>query len=196
MAIAATFSRADEKVLPADRPRIACDAMDDHVDDLVPADQRAEAEQLLHEMKAAESEDLAAMRKAFGPVSPLPEIAVTFYTMAGCWSLALAINERTGLPIEVYYRAGRPRHAYVVDGELAVDANGTNPLRLVRAGAESTRRVTPAELDELLATETPGGQDTVAVVHQAAWVEAAARAADAVLGSRRSGSREREGNDS
>jgi hypothetical protein len=78
--------------------------------------------------------------------SPLPQIAVTYYTMAGCWSLDLALQEATGLPIELSYRDdGSPRHAYVVDGDDALDARG--PLRRRRACGRrarkcSTRRTT------------------------------------------------------
>jgi DNA primase catalytic subunit len=53
-----------------------------------------------------------------------PGLALTWYMSGGCWSLALALHEETGLPIEVYYRGGRPAHAYVVDGESALDARG------------------------------------------------------------------------
>jgi hypothetical protein len=71
--------------------------------------------------------------------SPLSAPALTWYTSGGCWNLALALHEATGYPIEVYYRDGEPKHAYIVDGKWALDARGTNELRLVQAGAERFR---------------------------------------------------------
>jgi uncharacterized membrane protein (UPF0127 family) len=38
----------------------------------------------------------------------LAHIAEVFYTRGGCWNLALAMHEATGLPLEVVYRAGVP----------------------------------------------------------------------------------------
>src|SRR5436309_288833 len=73
--------------------------------------------------------------------SPLPESAVKWYISGGCWSLALALHDATRLPIEVYYLGGRPKHAYVVDGDAALDARGRSELRLVRVGAERTEEV-------------------------------------------------------
>lgn len=46
--------------------------------------------------------------------------AVKWYISGGCWSLALALHDPTHLPIEVYYLGGRPKHAYVVDGDTAL----------------------------------------------------------------------------
>src|SRR5918996_5605997 len=60
----------------------------------------------------------------FGPRSPLPPLAEIFYTHGGCWNLVLAIHERTGLPIEVYYGGRRLTHLDVVAGDTPVDPPG------------------------------------------------------------------------
>ena len=110
--------------------------------------------------------------------SPLPALAVTWYTMGGCWSLALALREETGLPIELYYLRGRPSHAYVVDGDDALDARGRNDLRLVRLGAERLEQV---DAEELMARLTPVAPDIAELVDDAEVREAATRAARLVL---------------
>ena len=67
--------------------------------------------------------------------------------MGAVWNLALAIHEATGLSIEVFMGlAGTPRHVYAVDGEMALDVRGRNPLRFVRLGATEHRQMTPDEL--------------------------------------------------
>lgn len=149
----------------------------------MPADQVAECVALMTSMKASEPPAVAQMRAAFGPRSPLPEIAEAFYTMGGCWNLALAINAKTQLPIELYYQGGRPTHAYVVDGQddSAIDARGRNPVRLARLGAERTRTVTPDELFEVLEVEVPNGTVVVSVVRRSDWVSAADETAAVVL---------------
>ena len=117
----------------------------------------------------------------FGPRSPLPPLAEIFYTHGGCWNLVLAIHDRTRLPIEVYCGGGRLRHAYVVDGDTAIDARGRNELRIVRAGAERTRVVQPPELLEMLSTEAENGAAAVAVIQQKTWTAAASRAAERLM---------------
>jgi hypothetical protein len=112
--------------------------------------------------------------------SPLPPIAATFYLAGGCWNLALALNTRTGLPIELYHHRGRPTHAYVVDDVAAIDARGYNPLRLVRAGAAASERVEPDELLAMLGG-LPNGAAIVAVVQRDDFRAAAERAATVVL---------------
>jgi hypothetical protein len=83
----------------------------------------------------------------FSPyTSPLQREVALFYSFAGCWNLALALHEATGLPIEMYLRDGLPRHAYVVIGDSALDAWGRRELRHARAGSHELKRVSPAGL--------------------------------------------------
>lgn len=82
--------------------------------------------------------------------SPLPDLATVFYSLGGCWNLALALSEATGFEIELVFRGGVPRHAYVADDTDGVDVFGPKLLRYARAGFDEARRVSPAELlDEL-----------------------------------------------
>jgi hypothetical protein len=148
-------------------------------DDLVPQDQVAECEALL----ASTDPALMSLRAAFGPKSSLPPVAEIFYTSGGCWNLALAIHEKTELPIEVYFRGTQPTHAYVVDGEYALDARGRNPLRRVRLGAARTQTVTPAELFAMFESDLETGMSVARVVRRPDWVAAAARAAEIVVDS-------------
>ena len=53
-----------------------------------------------------------------------PDLARVFYLHGGCRNLALALNAATGLTIELGYRDGVPRHAYVVDETQGVDVSG------------------------------------------------------------------------
>jgi hypothetical protein len=119
---------------------------------------------------------LAKLDPRFVP-SVLPDVAATFYSQGGCWNLALALHEQTGLPIELYYRGGVPRHAYVVDGEMGIDHRGRNPLRLVRAGTERSRRVDGdqlraclREISEQLAAEIEGPELREAAAYASACV--------------------------
>jgi len=111
--------------------------------------------------------------------SPLPPLAVTWYTMGGCWSLALALHDETGLPIELYHRGGRPIHAYVVDGDYALDARGRNELRLVRGGAERLEQIDTEE--ELVAAIELAAPDIAELLGNAEVRDAATRAARVVL---------------
>lgn len=112
--------------------------------------------------------------------SPLPPLAVTWYTMGGCWSLALALHEETGFPIELYSAGGRLKHAYVVDGEYALDATGRNPLRLVRLGGELPEQVeTEEQLVARLELEVDGVTE---LLTNAEVRECATRAARVILG--------------
>lgn len=113
-------------------------------------------------------------------LTPLPPVAAAFYLGGGCWNLALAVHERTGLPIEVYYRDVLPRHAYVVEGDTALDAWGRRPLRFARAGTERSEAVTRYELLTRL-RETPEGDRLVAEVERPELREAADRAAELLL---------------
>ena len=64
--------------------------------------------------------------------------------------------------IELFYRDGKPRHAYVVAGDRTLDAFGWRLLRHARAGSEESLRVSPAALLELLGAITPGARDGLA----------------------------------
>lgn len=126
--------------------------------------------------RAAEDDAIAAL---VGPPA-LPRIANTYYTTGGCWNLALALHERTGLPIELYVRAdGKPAHGYVVNDEdgYAIDARGRIPIQQARAGASESPRVTPDELLELLDTLGPVGE----FVREPDSIEHADRATEIVL---------------
>jgi hypothetical protein len=70
--------------------------------------------------------------------------AFGFYVRGGCWNLALALHESTGCPIEVSLKNGVPIHAYVVDGDSAVDICGRRELADARAGSDSVKRVASA----------------------------------------------------
>lgn len=112
--------------------------------------------------------------------SPLPQLAATWYTSGGCWSLALALHEQTGKPIELYYFGGHPKHAYVVDGDDALDARGRNPARRVRGGAEHLERIdTEEQLVARLELDVPGIAELLTNSEVRA---AAARAAHIILG--------------
>lgn len=111
--------------------------------------------------------------------SPLPPLAVTWYTMGGCWSLALALHEETGLPIELYSIGGHPRHAYVVDGDVALDARGRNELRRVRGGADDLEQVDTEEL--LVARLEPVAPDIAELLGDTDVRGAATRAARVIL---------------
>jgi hypothetical protein len=87
----------------------------------------------------------------FAAASPLPPAAFFHYAIGGCYSLALALHEATGFPVELFIRDGLPSHAYVVDGDTALHANGRRPLREARALADQIRSVTAAELRRDLA---------------------------------------------
>jgi hypothetical protein len=106
-----------------------------------------------------------------------PTFARVFYTLGGCWNLALALHAATGLAIELGYRSGVPRPAYVVDETHGVDAFGPKLLRFARAGFAEVRRVSPAELlDELSRVDRK-----LAAEVQAEDVRACAEAAAAFL---------------
>lgn len=100
--------------------------------------------------------------------------------MGGCWSLALAIHEETGLPMELYYRGVRPSHVYVVDGVYALDARGRSRLDRVRLGATRVEQVDTEE--SLLARLTPIAPDVGVLLSNDEVRDAAARAARVIIG--------------
>jgi hypothetical protein len=115
--------------------------------------------------------------------SPLQREVALFYSRAGCWNLALALHEATGLPIEIALRDGLPSHAYVVSGDSALDAWGLQELRLARAGSDEIKRVSPAGLiKELRRVRGRFQGDTlVAVVSRREWRKKATRTAALLL---------------
>jgi hypothetical protein len=118
--------------------------------------------------------------------SPLQREVALFYSFAGCWNLALALHEATGLPIEIYLRDGLPRHAYVVSGDSALDAWGRRELRHARAGSDEIKRVSAAGLIKELHRRRvremfQGTSLDVAVVGRREWRKKAARTAALLL---------------
>jgi hypothetical protein len=126
----------------------APESTDELVEALVP-------HRYLHIYRSAPPEPLFVL-------TPLPPLVAARYTGGGCWNLALALHEQTRLPIELFYRDGKPRHAYVVAGDRTLDAFGWRLLRHARAGSEESLRVSPAALLELLGAITPGARDGLA----------------------------------
>jgi hypothetical protein len=120
------------------------------LDALIPSVFRAECER-----RAAEPDPLRFP-------SPLPDAAAIYYTSAGCWSLAIALHEETGLPIELYCHRGRPTHAYVLDGDRAIDYRGRIPAQMARAGAERVERSDPAGIEAHLEKIAPLGVKLIA----------------------------------
>lgn len=122
----------------------------------------------------AEYRRVAAVRPGLFPTA-FPPAAEAWYTYGGCFALAVAIHNRTHLPIEVYYFGGRPKHAYVVDGDAALDVRGRNPVRLVRLGAERLEQVDLVDaLRALLGEQAP---ETLEILDYPEVLEAADRAA-------------------
>ena len=115
---------------------------------------------------------------------PLPRLAFAFYTLGGCYALAVALSEATnGLPIELYCLEGSvPHHAYVVVGAEALDARGGIPVFLARLGASSLITVSSPDdlLDRLGATPAIGPGLRTQTVHPEI-VAAAKRAAQRIL---------------
>lgn len=83
---------------------------------------------------------------------PLPDLITHHYSSGGCFTLAVALHLATGDGIELHYRAGLPRHAYITDGSRALDVIGIRPLQAARAGAERSVAVGMKELIALLPT--------------------------------------------
>jgi hypothetical protein len=83
---------------------------------------------------------------------PLPDLITHHYTSGGCFTLAVALHLAAGDGIELHYRGGLPRHAYITDGVRALDVIGIRPLRAARAGAEKSVPVKVNELVALLPT--------------------------------------------
>jgi hypothetical protein len=88
---------------------------------------------------------------------PLPDLITHHYSSGGCWILAAALHQATNWPIELYFRDGQPRHAYITDGVRAIDAIGARSVAAARAGAERQSQVDFAGLIALLAT-IPNGE--------------------------------------
>jgi hypothetical protein len=105
------------------------------------------------------SDYLAAYEASPPPIpmaGPLPGLVTHHYSSGGCFILAGALHQATGWPIEVYFRDGQPRHAYIVDVDRALDVVGFRPLAAARAGAERVARVDLPGLVSLLRTVQNG----------------------------------------
>lgn len=111
--------------------------------------------------------------------SPLPQLAFTWYVSGGCWSLALALHAATGLPIEIFHWVDGPRHAYIVDGDYAIDARGRNLLRLARAGAARLDQVNG--IDQLVAMTKDVAPELRTLLDAVDVRSCAARAAAVIL---------------
>jgi hypothetical protein len=119
--------------------------------------------------RLAQDEDFAFFTRPAN--SPLPPAALAFYSRGGCWNLALALHEATGLPIELYLRDGVPIHGYVVDGDSSLDGFGRRKLADTRAGSDGVRRISAKELRD----------DLGATVNRPEWQAKAERAARIIL---------------
>ena len=90
--------------------------------------------------------DYLALYEATPPLpvpmkGPLPDLVTHHYSSGGCFTLAAALHLATHLPIELYYRQGLPRHAYITDGAEALDVFGARSLKAARAGADALAQV-------------------------------------------------------
>jgi hypothetical protein len=111
---------------------------------------------------------------------PLPDLVTHHYSSGGCFILAAALHQATDLPIELYYRQGEPKHAYITDGLRALDVRGVLPVVAVRAGAEQIAQVTLGGLVAVLQT-LPAAEHQLADLRRPRSQVAAERTADALL---------------
>jgi hypothetical protein len=88
---------------------------------------------------------------------PLPDGLRETYDNGQCMYLAVALHQATGLPIEVSmeHDAAGPfiGHAYVVDGETAIDGYGRTTLveaRTCHARGDDIRRVDISGIEQIL----------------------------------------------
>ena len=112
---------------------------------------------------------------------PLPDLITHHYTSGGCFTLAAALHLASGQPIELHYRDGLPRHAYVTDGLTALDICGPRPIRTARAGAEGFEQVTIDGLVRLLPTIPDTGRVLLADLRRPSSQVAAERVAQVLL---------------
>lgn len=97
---------------------------------------------------------------------PLPDLVTHHYSSGGCFVLAIALHLASGWPLEVHCRAGVPRHAYVTDGQRALDVLGFRPIQAARAGADSSPRMEPNALVALLGRTSPNGKLIARDIHR------------------------------
>ena len=128
---------------------------------------------------------LAAYEKAPPPPTliegPLPDLVTHHYSSGGCYILAAALHQATNLPIELYYRQGEPKHAYITDGVRALDVRGVQPVDRARLGAEQIAQVTLGGLVAVLRA-LPSAVDQLADIRRPRSQVAAENAAAALLG--------------
>ena len=107
-------------------------------------------------------------------LSPLPPLAVYFYSAAGCWLLASELSAKTSLPLGVELNPwGRALHVFVVDKDDAIDAFGRTALSIVReVEAVGGRVEIGVELEAMLAT-----------LDERAWAAASAKVVREMLAS-------------
>jgi hypothetical protein len=111
---------------------------------------------------------------------PLPDLVTHHYSQGGCFVLAIALHLATGDGIELNYRSGWPRHAYITDGDRVLDVLGIRPLRAARAGAEKSVAVAMNELVALLPT-VPSGEILMRDIRRPASQIAAENTAAALI---------------
>jgi hypothetical protein len=123
--------------------------------------------------------------------APLPEVAVRYYTAAGCWVLADELHRLTGLPVGAEVNPwGKAYHVFVVHESDAIDAMGRTPLAELRRIEETGGRVIlDVTVSDMLATveERPWHKEAALVAqemllsdeHRACVAEAARRVAAA-----------------
>jgi hypothetical protein len=111
---------------------------------------------------------------------PLPDLITHHYSSGGCFILAIALHLATGDAIELHYRDGWPRHAYIKRNNRALDVTGVRALRAARAGAEKSVAVEVNELVALLPT-IPNGKTLLRDIRRSALQVAAENTANELI---------------